>query len=379
MIIIYYLGLSHAVFGATLLVSKRPKHISNSILAIWLLLLGLVMLGEISPVPIIDYFRPGLFPIFLCFGPFLMLYIKSVTFENYRFSKAELIHFLPFVLVVLHRSFSEPVNFGPGGGFDFRNEGQIINFVYFSLTTLSISVYTVLAFIMIRKHKSNLSNIYSYRSSRNTLNWLRIISLMFLLIFTINFVVQYFGLILSDDLVFMSFQSIGVVLFILMASFFGVNQDLIYSEQLTQKESISEVQDDKKYSKSGLSETQLENIKSSILNHLRCEKPYLDSEYNINMMAEELDTPRHHITQAINSNLNKNFYSLINEYRVEEVVSRISSGHYSNYTLLAIAFDAGFNSKSAFNRIFKQTTGQTPSDYKSSKVNIDLEASNARS
>ena len=62
--------------------------------------------------------------------------------------------------------------------------------------------------------------------------------------------------------------------------------------------------------------------------------------------------------------LEKNFYTLINEYRVQEVIRRMNDKQYQMYTLLAIALDAGFNSKSAFNRIFKQITGKTPSEYK---------------
>ena len=61
--------------------------------------------------------------------------------------------------------------------------------------------------------------------------------------------------------------------------------------------------------------------------------------------------------------MGKNFYYLINEYRVGEVKKRLKNPKYKNLTILAIAYDSGFNSKSAFNTIFKDMTGLTPSQY----------------
>ena len=67
--IIYYLGVSHAIFGFALLIAKRPKHNSNIILAMWILSLGLHLSGRIIPVPVVSFFKPGLFPLLLLVRP----------------------------------------------------------------------------------------------------------------------------------------------------------------------------------------------------------------------------------------------------------------------------------------------------------------------
>ena len=180
------------------------------------------MAGRLSPIPVIDFFKPGLFPIYLCFGPFLHLYIKSLTIENYSLSRKDTLHFIPFLLVVVHRSFTDPVNFGPGGGLDFRKEGQLVNFIYFSLVTLSITTYTEIAFQQIVQHKHNLQNIYSFDSKRYTLTWLRIISILFLIIFTSGMVIDYFDVVFENSSLLDNSQTIGIVLIIILASFFGV-------------------------------------------------------------------------------------------------------------------------------------------------------------
>ncbi len=93
-------------------------------------------------------------------------------------------------------------------------------------------------------------------------------------------------------------------------------------------------------------------------------KPYLDVDLSIHDVSDELDIPRHYLTQVINGMLGKNFYNFINEYRIEEVKKLLADEEYSKYTLTSIAFEAGFNSKSSFNSVFKTATGMTPSQFK---------------
>jgi len=70
-----------------------------------------------------------------------------------------------------------------------------------------------------------------------------------------------------------------------------------------------------------------------------------------------------HLSQVINQQSGKNFFKFINEYRVEEAKRLLTDQSTQKYTILAIAYDCGFNSKSSFNTIFKQYTGKTPSDF----------------
>jgi AraC-like DNA-binding protein len=84
------------------------------------------------------------------------------------------------------------------------------------------------------------------------------------------------------------------------------------------------------------------------------------------MMAEELQISRQNLSQVINESQHKNFYKLINEFRIKEVIEKMANTQFENYTVLGIAFECGFNSKTTFNRIFKEDTGKTPSEYRKS-------------
>ena len=66
----------------------------------------------------------------------------------------------------------------------------------------------------------------------------------------------------------------------------------------------------------------------------------------------------------INTCFNENFYGFVNRYRIEECKRMLESNEYNNLSILGIAFEAGFNSKTAFNTTFKKLTGLSPKEYK---------------
>ena len=90
----------------------------------------------------------------------------------------------------------------------------------------------------------------------------------------------------------------------------------------------------------------------------------MDSELTLHQLAIEVNIPLHHLSRIINEYFNQNFFDYINQFRVNEFIRRLPDQKYSNYSLLAIAFDCGFNSKTTFNRYFKKAIGLTPSQYK---------------
>ncbi|WP_413670686.1 ABC transporter permease [Mucilaginibacter sp. Mucisp86] len=91
---------------------------------------------------------------------------------------------------------------------------------------------------------------------------------------------------------------------------------------------------------------------------------YLDPELNLRSLAEKLDLHPNELSRIINTVLKKSFNDFINEYRVAEVAQKMQDPAYAHLTLLGIAFESGFNSKTTFNRTFKQMTGKSPAEYK---------------
>ena len=100
-----------------------------------------------------------------------------------------------------------------------------------------------------------------------------------------------------------------------------------------------------------------------ILKLISEEKLYLDPEFSLEKLAQRLSMSQVAVSRVINSELNKNFRNLVNEYRIEEVKMRLKDSRSSQFSLLGIAYECGFNSEASFYRIFKNMVGLSPKEY----------------
>ena len=97
---------------------------------------------------------------------------------------------------------------------------------------------------------------------------------------------------------------------------------------------------------------------------MEVDKLYQEPELTMQQLADKLDMPTYLVSQAINDGMKRNFYDLINSYRVEEAKQLLLDPGNRNYTILSVGFEAGFNSKTTFNTVFKKFTGLTPTEYR---------------
>jgi AraC-like DNA-binding protein len=125
---------------------------------------------------------------------------------------------------------------------------------------------------------------------------------------------------------------------------------------------------DRKYAKSGLKADEVKEIIHKLLKYMEEEKPYLNENLKITDLANELKVSKNNLSQAINDGLGKNFYTFLNSYRINEFIHKIKKEEYSDHSILRIAMDCGFNSKSSFNFTFKKITGLSPREFKTRNI-----------
>jgi AraC-like DNA-binding protein len=124
---------------------------------------------------------------------------------------------------------------------------------------------------------------------------------------------------------------------------------------------------DRRYEKSGLDSSRLDEYSGALMVFMEKSRIYLDPDLSLEELASRMKMPRHHLTQLLNDRLMKNFYSFINEYRIGVAIARLDDPG-AEVNILSLAFDCGFNSRSSFNNYFKKITGCTPSAYRKRKV-----------
>ncbi|MCA1755909.1 MAG: helix-turn-helix domain-containing protein [Bacteroidales bacterium] len=382
---ILYIGLSQTFFAGLLIATKKPVITANRLMAIFFFMLFLDLTLVLIKIKILTFYS---FPfIAFTYGPILYLYIWFMVHPGRKFNLFNLLHFIPFVVFlifsVVYRS--EPVFTDLQGVFFVSDRFISLRIVYVSAFFLSITIYSFLAFKLISKHQNNLLNSLSYRSPSVTLNWLKILSITFYVLFTLFFILGGIDLVINF-LPFDPYYTIFpfIALFSFIYSFKAVQQpavlDVFTDEEKGKANSNDNIapeispaaSDDQepatvspgKYYRSGLKKEEADELLKDLIKYMESEKPYLDRDLTIHRLSSLVGIPKHYITQVLNENYNRNFFTFVNEYRVKEVINRLKDPANRNYTILAIAFDAGFNAKSSFNTIFKSITGHTPSDYK---------------
>lgn len=156
------------------------------------------------------------------------------------------------------------------------------------------------------------------------------------------------------ETIFISFFSLGIIYLAIKFPIFSIYGDF---EDL----SIKKI---KKYAKSSLKDNKSTELWKKLNDIMNLEKPYLNPEYRLNHLAEQVESSVHHVSQVINEKKGVSFSEFINQYRVKEAQELLSSEKADHLSILGISIEAGFNSKTAFYNTFKKITGLTPSEYK---------------
>ncbi len=361
------IGFVQSLFGIVIFITKRPRHLSFVFLTIWLAVIAVFLGSGLLPFEVVDYFKPGVIPALFLFGPLLYLYVSSLSIEIFRLKMSQLLHLLPMIAVAVHRSTIDVVPFGSPSNLA-ENPSFIYNKIYFSLLIISLFVYWFFSLKLILKHRKKIPFQFSNYTAKNSLSWLVFVLSLFLILFVSDFVFTFLIRVLELKVIKISFLYLNLTLFTFIMIFFGINQSSIYKtgKIAAKGNDIPDNQEnnDLKPARSVLNDNQIEELTNTILQYLKTKKPYLNAEYSLQMMADDLNISRHKLSETINSGQKKNFYKFINEFRVQEVKEMLVNPAFNHYSVLGVGLECGFNSKSSFNRIFKEETGYTPTEFK---------------
>ena len=127
-----------------------------------------------------------------------------------------------------------------------------------------------------------------------------------------------------------------------------------------------------KYKKSGLTTSLSIELKNHLEHLFKNEKIYKESDINLEMIAEKLNTSRHNASQVINEHFKVSFHELVNKFRIEEAKKILTDDQQKNLNIIDVAYEVGYNNKVTFNKAFKKDTLLTPSQFQ--KVAPQLQA-----
>lgn len=362
---LFLTGIILSAFHSFVLFSKNDKRLSDYVLALWFCFSGISLFSFFLVYSDKHLIYPSLtvlgMPFPLLIGPLLLLYTKYQTTTN-SFKKSDLLHVFPFAIVfflfvnIYFLPFESRSEILRSGGRGYEMQG----FIKLLAIYISGMVYIPWSAKKLLDYKKNINNQFS-NTERINFNWLLYLIIGMAIVWIIILFVQ------DDRFIFGA-----VSLFIIWMSYFGTKQVQIFransfpSEEEPHSDICEENNRDAetpRYSKSSLNVENILEIHAALIKVLNEKQPYLNPELKLTDLAVLLGVHPNHLSQVINSQCGKSFYDLINERRIQEFIFRLKQKESKQYTLVALAFDCGFNSKASFNRNFKKYIQLTPSDY----------------
>jgi len=359
-----FIGVTLFIF---LLFNRSQKSYANIFLAFIILLDVLCLLPGylygghwLKYVPHLANIGTSIFPLF---GPLIFFYTKSNTQRGFRLKPLDAIHLIPFFLFfiadysLLSLSGAEKIKVFEKLLLDGKYDTPA--WVQLSKVAHAIICYfwSIRLIFLYRKHLKDTSSSID----RTYYQWLLLCSsvlLMPLLSITIVVFTQYNLL----SITVFAFSFSFLIIFIYLAILF---KPTLFHRFPNRMESIEVKEEErKKYGNSNLQDEQKERLVQKLIDYVEKEKPYLEPELTLGQLSEQVNIPAHYLSQIINEKIEKTFGDFINGYRVERAKAMLVNEQYNHYTIISTAYEAGFNSKTAFYTAFKKTTGKTPSEYR---------------
>lgn len=317
---------------------KKPSFLANKFLAFFIFILGLGCLFDNNLHPLsLDLFIWVWAGNSLLLSPLLYLYI-SFFLKPRPVTVGILGHFICFLLIKTLVIFVHVQNAYQDETFIFL--GSFLNYflIVYNLIYIGLSV-KLLAAEQVKKENKKLFGLIRY------LLW--IFAAYNLIFFLRRIIIQMYTLDLSY---IENYLYLGVAITI-----YFISAKIIYQPDLL---SLKE-----KYAKSSLSKQDIEKYGRQIKQYFENQRAFVNPEFNLNLLSRDLDLEKHKLSQILGDYFDTSFYDLLNQYRIEEVCRQLLSSRQKNYSILGIAFDCGYQSKSSFNTAFKKIKGITPSEF----------------
>ena len=366
-----YFGILNTVILFPLLFFSKKQSKANRWLALLLLGLTFNLLNYTLFSRLFQSyttFTLDAIPIIFAFGPILWMYVAHMTIPGFQAQKKHVWYFIPFFADLLYwlgkavyvrlfdlenksRYFSTD---HPGVQLEFLlHDGLAILFTGYIFSR---------SFVLISKHRQGIKHIFS-STEDIALSWLHRLLFVLLLI-----LVTWTGYHVVEISIFpdaLSPQRYYPFWAALIAIVLIIGYRSLLQNQIPLYESSNSKQFKRqKYRSSNLDENELAVLAQNLKNLIEEQKLFLSPSLKLSDLSEAVGQPPHTVSQVISQGLDTTFYDLINSYRVEEVKRCLDSPEHRHKKLIALAFDAGFNSKTAFYSAFKKWTGLSPSEYR---------------
>lgn len=311
--------------------------------------------------------------------PLFYLYIRALARKDFRFSRLDYLHLLPFLASVVLFSvyyYSLPGEQKLDMVTGVENVHWLIRSTYIFLY-LQLFFYLVLSLMVIRRFRQYVNEQYS-ESDKVNHKWLVALLVIYLLINIISLLknISLFneGKYYDLYLIILTLASLGFIVWVIYMAlrvrqvFEGIESGLPLLREMVPHPGQKLVDADHERNLEELLSVDFRSIIEKLEMYMNENEPFLKSDLTLHELATEIDISARELSIIINHKLNRHFFDFINDYRIRKATELLSDPSNKKVTVLEIMYDVGFNSKSSFNTAFKKHTGYTPTEFRRTRL-----------
>ncbi len=231
------------------------------------------------------------------------------------------------------------------------------------LLKIMIATYLYLTIRRLISYRQRLRDVFASTENRE-LNWIWMIIFsggLYMFISIAASMAVWMGVVNESDLSdkTITVESLAQLVLFWVIGIWGLRQRPGLRREPVVKPIIPDETPARKYEKSALDEERAMRIAKKIEASMKDDLLYRDPNLSLWDLAKHISVTSHYVSQTLNTHLNKSFFDLVNGWRIKDAIEQLNT---TDETILVIAYDVGFNSRSAFYKAFKRETGKTPSD-----------------
>ena len=371
--LVYSLACGGVLLLAFLLSTNalRVNRLANRWLGIFLACVGCVLLDRVLPGTAVAAHYPSLLGWVeltrLAMAPAFYLSVVQFTAPNRPWQWRDGLHFLPWLVFLLLRL---PALLGwqqagtmllPGGA------APLVRAVVFATPKVQALGYWLAAYLALRQHQRHVPQ-FTAQPEPIALQWLQQVlwGLALLVLLWLN------ELFFHLDWV-RALTPVGYLAAVFYVAHYALRQPEVFAFsapvrveiQTLWQAQVPDLPDPSPSSpkQARLSPSQVAYWQQQLRQLLETEKVYLEAELSLPALAQRAGLSTHELSYVLNEGFGVNFFQFINAYRVAEAQRLLASAQHQHLSMVGIAFEAGFSSKTTFNTTFKKVTGLTPSQF----------------
>lgn len=354
--------------------SQYNNKAANRALSLLLLTLSIALVGRVSTYDReIFQWLPKLLLlpdfIYFLYAPIFFIYInRLLRLPSRQYLGISAWHFIPFVAQI---AFYMPYILMDKEPFITAVVDQKLKHFFAWSAGIALIYNTIYWFVCrrtVRQYEQESGEKHAFESNLSFLNVIIWLNLVCLAIWASTYAAGLWGLALKKDLSFITDATtdalwIAFSLTAFLLGYFTMRQPEIFKLPAIEDTPSTQERDEEEEKAASMSPEEIAHAKEKLEGVMQEKQPYRNSGLSLNGLAEMTGVSPHSLSRVINEGYGMNFNDYVNSYRIQEFKRLVQLEEFQNHTLLAIAFEVGFNSKSAFNRSFKKLESLTPREY----------------